>query len=180
MLFDSKVKHALAWGEYNVRRQQCEEGIAVLHKHDNNISLLRDVSRQMLSNYKKEMPAIVYQRCFYVIDEIERTQKAAEDLLKDDVAAFGKKMFATHEGLSKQYEVSCREIDILVDAVKGDKKVAGARMMGGGFGGCSINIVEEDYVPQLYEKLDKEYYKQTGSHTEMYKVKASDGAAILQ
>lgn len=180
VLFDSKVKHSLASGEYNVRRHQCEEGIEILRRYNKNIESLRDVSMQTLNDHKSEMPPIVYQRCFYVIDEISRTQQAAADLLKDDISAFGKKMFATHEGLSKQYEVSCAEIDILVDAVKCDKKVAGARMMGGGFGGCSINIVQEDYVDELFEKMDNMYFEKTGVRTIMYKVKASEGAAIMQ
>jgi galactokinase len=120
----------------------------------------------------------VYQRCKYVVDEIERVQLAVKDLLAGDIKAFGKKMFETHEGLSKLYEVSCPELDILVNAVKDNPHVLGARMMGGGFGGCTINIIKKSKVQATINTVAEVYAQQTAHTLKVHQVKIAEGTHI--
>lgn len=180
VLFDTGIKHSLAAGEYNLRRQYCEEGITILSKYHPDIKLLRDVPPDLLKEHKSELSETVYDCCLYIIDEIKRTQEACQDLQNAKVIAFGQKMYTTHDGLSRLYKVSCPELDFLVDAVKDNKQVAGARMMGGGFGGCTINLVAAEAVEGLFNQLEKEYKSNTGLQLKMYLVKAGDGAAMIE
>jgi galactokinase len=120
----------------------------------------------------------VYQRCKYVVDEIERVQLAVKDLLAGDIKAFGQKMFETHEGLSKLYEVSCPELDILVNAVKDNPYVLGARMMGGGFGGCTINIIKKSEVQATINSVAEVYAQQTAHTLKVHQVKIAQGTHI--
>jgi galactokinase len=117
----------------------------------------------------------VYNCCTYVIEEIARTKKAALLLQQNDLASFGKLMYATHEGLRQLYKVSCAELDFLVEQVAADKNVIGARMMGGGFGGCTINIVKEAVVNELIERVSLAYQKQFNVLPEAYVVETGDG-----
>ena len=143
VLCDTKVKHALVDSEYNTRRKECEAGVSLHRKHYPTVSSLRDVTSDMLEKHRRDLPEIVYQRCSYVVAEIARVQEAYIDLERGDVRAFGERMFETHEGLSKCYGVSCRELDFLVEEARKFDGVIGARMMGGGFGGCTINLVKK-------------------------------------
>ncbi|HBQ58721.1 MAG TPA: galactokinase, partial [Balneolaceae bacterium] len=115
VLCNSKVSHNLADSEYNVRRAQCEQGVEVLKKYDAGIQNLRDVSRELLEDHKSELNELIFRRCKFVLDENERVHAACKYLAEDDLEAFGKCMFDSHEGLSKEYEVSCRELDVLVE-----------------------------------------------------------------
>lgn len=178
VLFNSNVKHSLASSEYNVRRQQCEAGIALIQPHHPQIKNLRDVSMQMLDEYVKPKDQLVYRRCKFVVEEIERLTTACSDLKNGNLSALGKKMFATHEGLSKDYEVSCKELDFLAAAVKNNTKVLGARMMGGGFGGCTINIVKDEAIEQLTGTLYKDYKTSMGMELSAYTVQTNDGTGI--
>lgn len=178
VLFNSNVKHSLASSEYNVRRQQCEEGVAMLQVHYPHVKNLRDASKQMLDDHVKQKDALVYRRCKFVVEEIERLHTACADLKQGNLTALGKKMFATHEGLSKDYEVSCKELDFLAAAVKNNPAVLGARMMGGGFGGCTINIVKEEAIDELTGKLTKEYKASMGMGLSAYIVQTEDGSSI--
>jgi galactokinase len=180
VLFNSNVKHSLASSEYNVRRQQCEAGIALIQPHFPQVKSLRDASRQMLDDYVKPADELVYRRCKFIVEEIERLTTACDDLKQGQLASLGKKMFATHEGLSKDYEVSCKELDFLAAAVKNDPAVLGARMMGGGFGGCTINIVKEEAIDELTEKLYKLYKAAMGMELTAYIVQTNDGTGILK
>jgi galactokinase len=157
VLFNTNVKHALAESAYNTRRQQCEQGVAWIKEHHPEINSLRDVTPAMLQQYVLDKDEVVYKRCLYVVEEIQRLIEACDDLEKGNIKALGKKMFATHEGLSKLYEVSCKELDYLVDAVKDNDDVLGARMMGGGFGGCTINLVKEEAIDALVAKIAAGY-----------------------
>lgn len=177
VLFNSNVKHSLASSEYNVRRQQCEAGIALIQPHHPHIKNLRDASMQMLNEYVKPKDELVYRRCKFVVEEIERLNTACNDLKQGNLLALGKKMFATHEGLSKDYDVSCKELDFLASAVKNNPDVLGARMMGGGFGGCTINIVKDGTIEQLTETLYKEYKTVMGMELTAYIVQTSDGTS---
>lgn len=179
VLFNSNVSHSLASSGYNTRRQQCEQGVAWVRKHIPEVRSLRDVSQEMLRQYVLPKDALIYKRCQYVLEESLRLLAACEDLKKGDIAALGQKMFRTHEGLSREYEVSCSELDWLVQYVRNEKEVLGARMMGGGFGGCSINLVKENAVDALVEKVSAQYRQATGLTLDVYAVQIADGTGKI-
>ncbi len=179
VLLNTNVKHNLASSAYNERRQQCEQGVAWISAHENDIKALRDATVEMLDKYVLPHDALVYQRCRYVVDENNRLLQACNDLKAGDIKALGKKMFATHEGLSKQYEVSCAELDFLVNAVKDNPAVLGARMMGGGFGGCTINLVQEDAIEALITSVSAEYKEAMGLQLTAYVVTTDDGTSLV-
>ena len=179
VLVNSMVSHTLASSEYNVRRQQCEEGIAILKKHYPEITSLRDIEPAQLLQHKDELPPIVFDRCSYVVYEKERVLASCEALKKNDLATFGKLMFATHEGLSKKYSVSCTELDFLVECAQHITGVAGARMMGGGFGGCTINIVQADAVDNFTQKIQAAFTNLFKKTPEVYVTQIEDGAKII-
>ena len=175
VLLNSNVHHTLASGEYNIRRQYCEEGLSILKSHL-NIQSFRDIIRvEDLAVYKSSMAEKVYNCCQYVIEEIARTKKAAALLQQDNLIEFGKLMFATHEGLSKLYEVSCDELDFLVELASQNKNVIGARLMGGGFGGCTINLVANEGIDQFIEETTKAYQQHFNIIPEAYIVETADG-----
>ena len=157
VLFNTNVKHSLASNEYNTRRNECNQAVAWVRQTETAVESLRDVTELMLDQYVKPKSELIDRRSRFVVQEIERLLNGCEDLIKGDVQALGKKMFATHEGLSKMYEVSCKELDWLVDFVKDNPNVMGARMMGGGFGGCTINLVKEDAIEELVKSIQPAY-----------------------
>jgi galactokinase len=179
VLINSKVKHSLADSEYNTRRKECEEGVFVLQARFPNIKSLRDVSLDMLQKYRAEFPEVVYNRCYYVVSEIIRVQQATEDLARGDIKAFGSKMLETHEGLSKLYEVSCRELDFLVEHAKNFDGVLGSRMMGGGFGGCTINIVKDDKIESFIRQTSDAYKRAFDIDPSPYVVAVKDGTSVI-
>ncbi len=175
VLLNSNVQHTLVSGEYNIRRQRCEEGLSIL-KSRLNIQSFRDITRvEDLQVYKSNMPEKVYNCCLYVIEEIARAKKAAVHLQEDNLIAFGKLMNATHEGLSKLYEVSCEELDFLVTLAGKNSDVIGARLMGGGFGGCTINLVAVEGIDQFIKETSKAYQQHFGIIPEAYIVETADG-----
>ena len=141
-LCDTQVERALAESGYNQRRSQCEAGVALLQKHAPDVHSLRDVSLELLDAHRAEFDAIVYRRCRYVIEENLRVIAACDALESDDLPALGRLMNKSQQGLSQAYEVSCPELDVLAEAAAALPGVLGARMMGAGFGGCTINLVE--------------------------------------
>jgi len=177
ILLDTKVKHALASTEYNTRRNECNQAVEWVREHEPHVRSLRDVSEAMLDKYVLPKDKLIDRRSRFVIQEISRLITGCEDLEKGDIWALGKKMFATHDGLSKMYEVSCKELDYLVDFVRNNNAVIGARMMGGGFGGCTINLVMESAVPSLVKQVSAQYLQQTGIELDTYVVSISDGTA---
>jgi galactokinase len=179
LLLNTNVKHSLSSSEYNTRRQQCEQGVEWIKKHKPEVQSLRDATMQMLDEYVLPKDKLIYKRCKYVVEEIQRLLEGCNDLKRGDLQALGKKMFHTHEGLSKEYEVSCKELDILVDAVKHEPSVVGARMMGGGFGGCTINIVKEEAIEPLVKKLSEVYTAQTQLGLSAYIVQVEDGTGMI-
>jgi len=175
VLFNTNVEHSLASSEYNTRRKQCEQGVAWVKEHHPEVTALRDADMNMLNEYVLPKDEIIYKRCKYVVEEIDRLLRGSDDLERGDIKALGQKMFRTHEGLSKEYEVSCKELDFLVEAVKDNEAVIGARMMGGGFGGCTINIIKEEAIKDLKEKLSKEYTKAMGLELTTYIAQIENG-----
>lgn len=179
VLCDTQVKHSLASSEYNVRRQQCEEGVAILQKSFPEIKALRDVTPEMLEEKKDEMDEVTYRRCRYVTSENKRLAEGCEDLQRGDLEAFGRKMFATHKGLSEEYEVSCPELDVLAELAANDDAVLGARMMGGGFGGCTINLVKQEDVDAFVERMKQSYKEKTGKEILVYLTAIEEGTALV-
>jgi len=178
LLLNTNVKHALADSAYNKRRAQCEQGVAWVKEHYPNVNTLRDIDLTMLETHVKPKDLDVYTKCSFVVKEIGRLLTAAEQLENGNLQGLGKLMFETHEGLSKDYEVSCKELDFLVDAVKPLDYVLGARMMGGGFGGCTINIVKEEKIADLIEALSSEYLLQFGLKLGSYTVQTDNGTSL--
>jgi galactokinase len=179
VLFDTRVKHNLVDSEYNQRRQQCNEGLAFFRKHfDENIQNLSAVPLAYLQASRSQLDPTVYARCQYVIEENARILAACEDLQASRLKEFGIKMTATHEGLSKLYDVSCPELDFLVEALWHNEAVLGSRMMGGGFGGCTINIIHKEAIEGIFEKLSIDYKAFSGNELKMYSVVTADGSSI--
>lgn len=179
VLCNTGVKHSLVDSEYNTRRSECEQGVAILKKHYPEVKSLRDVSMEMVTRHRSELPGKVYDRCFYVTGEIKRVQEASADLQRGDLEAFGKKMFETHTGLSKLYEVSCAELDFLAGHAANFEGVLGARMMGGGFGGCTINIVRKQNVESFISSAREAYQKAFNLELITYIVHVKSGAGLL-
>lgn len=184
ILCDTGVKHSLGNSEYNTRRQECELGVKILQKHYPKIQHLRDVSSEMLNSYAQEFDQTSLKRCRYVVQEIERVMKACEDLQNNDLVAFGKKMYQTHQGLRDDYEVSCEELDFLVaEAQKlstiSTNFVLGSRMMGGGFGGCTINIVKKEQGDIFISKLELAYQSRFNRELDCYKIVIKEGTSIV-
>jgi galactokinase len=180
VLFNTNVKHSLASSAYNQRRQQCEQGVTWVQEEVSDIRSLRDVTLTMLEAYVAPRDTTIYRRCRYVIEEIERLSYACRDLLEGNIGALGKKMFATHEGLSEGYEVSCKELDFLVGAAKRYPVISGARMMGGGFGGCTINLVTGDFMDEISLSMTRQYSNAGLGELSTYIVKTADGAEIVR
>jgi len=156
-LCDTQVERALAESGYNERRGQCEGAVALLQKYEPAIASLRDVSLELLDAHRGEFEPVVYRRCRYVIEENARVLQACEALESGDLKGFGHLLNLSHEGLSKGYEVSCPELDHLAEAAQALPGVLGARMMGAGFGGCTINLVEAVAEEAFLKGMAKAY-----------------------
>ncbi len=180
VLCNTGVKHNLGDSEYNQRRAECEEGIRILQSAFPQIDSLRDVTMQMLSSQADKLSPIVYKRCKYVVEEIERVTIACEALENGDLRSFGQKMYKTHEALSKEYEVSCPELDFLVEHSQDFEAVVGARMMGGGFGGCTINLIKTDAVDEFIEKMSFAYHQAFNIQLQTYIVNISNGVEVIE
>ncbi len=179
VLCDTNVKHSLVDSEYNQRRLECEAGVALLKKHYPEVTTLRDASEDMLRRHANEFPHKVFDRCLYVVQEIRRVEEAASDLAADRLNAFGEKMYQTHEGLSRLYEVSCEELDFLVNEAK-SFQVVGSRMMGGGFGGCTINIIHHRDTHRFIEAAGAAYKQKFGIDMGSYVVSLEDGTSTIK
>ncbi len=154
---DTLVRRELAASEYNVRRGQCEEAVELLRAHAPSVRSLRDVSLDLLGEHEAEFDPVIFRRAKYVVEENRRVEEASADLLRGDFKTFGERMAASHEGLRDGYEVSSAELDALVEAALAAPGVLGARMMGAGFGGCTINLVEADAVPEFKNRVTWSY-----------------------
>jgi galactokinase len=175
---DTGVKHNLAENEYNLRREQCEKGVEIMKENGFPILSLRDLSLAELEENKTQMKDLIFRRCSYVIEENERLQNALRAMEKNDWKSFGEQLYGSHEGLRHKYEVSCRELDILVEATYDMPFVLGARMMGGGFGGCTINLVQNEAIPEFKTQLQKAYVAHFEKPLKIYEMKLSDGVGM--
>ena len=180
MLVDTHVKHSLASSAYNERRADCEEGVALLRKLLPGIKSLHDVSAAQLERCRDRLPAAIFKRCQFITQEIARTRHAAQALKDSDLTAFGQYMFESHAGLRDRYEVSCPELDLLVDlAAKRPDIVLGGRLMGGGFGGCTINLIWPDKEMEFKELIATDYFTSFRINPEFLPVKLSQGIHLI-
>ncbi len=176
-LVNTHVKHSLASSEYNLRQEECNKGVKYFQNLDNNIQSLRDVPLQMIEEDKNKPDTISYNRCKYVVEENERVKKATQALNNKDYLLFGQFMYQSHEGLQKLYEVSCKELDFLVEQTKAMDKVLGSRMMGGGFGGCTLNLLKKPFAAKFEKEIKQKYKEEFGIEADIYFVKISDGTS---
>jgi galactokinase len=179
VLLNTNIKHSLASSAYNSRRQECEQAVAWVKEYEPIVNSLRDVTEEMLDKYVLPKDKLIDKRSRFVVKEIARLQTACTDLQNGNLQALGKKMFETHDGLSKDYEVSCKELDFLVDAVRNNENVIGARMMGGGFGGCTINIVKNEGIDELVKTLSKKYLQEMDLPLTAIVANIEDGTSML-
>jgi galactokinase len=180
LLLNTNVSHNLATSEYNTRREECEQALTVIQKDHPAYDFLAEVPEHIIETYKEKLSGKVYQRALFVSRENARTLKAAELIQSGDIKGFGKLMYQTHEGLSKNYEVSCPELDFLVDLSKDISQVVGSRMMGGGFGGCTINLVEEGFVNEFMDLASKAYKEQFDINLTSILVATSNGVETVK
>jgi len=179
ILLNTCVTHALVDGEYNKRRESCERVVTAIAKNHPDVKLLRDTNLEQLKEVKGEVTEVDYKRAEFVIEEIQRLLDTCEALKNDDFETVGKKMYETHEGLSKKYEVSCKELDFLNEQAK-QWGVTGSRVMGGGFGGCTINLVKDEKAKTFVEKASEAYEKAFGFRPKVYDVVIKDGARRIE
>ena len=176
VICNTMVKHALAAGEYNTRRAQCEEGVRLLAQVLPPIRALRDVTRSELEQHRSRLPETIYRRCRHVVTENERVHKLASALQSGEENAAGELMAESHRSLRDDYEVSCAELDLMVDLAARQKGVFGARMTGGGFGGCTVNLVHAAESLEFRRNVASAYRSATGLDPDIYVCKPSQGA----
>ena len=177
VICNSMVKHNHAAGEYNRRRADCETGVSILRQSVANVKALRDVTLADLEAHRRELPEVVYRRCRHVISENQRVLDAAGALRSGDLDRFGQLMRESHRSMRDDYEISCPELDLLVDIASGCDGVYGSRMTGGGFGGCTISLVRSQAVKEFQKTISKKYKDTTGIEAPIYVCSAAQGAA---
>jgi len=177
LLVDSLVKHNLGATEYNVRRKECEEAVKALNRQFPEINSLRDAHLNHLKSIKPQISEKVYERARFVIEEITRVDQACEAIEANNLAELGRLIYASHDGLQNQYEVSCEELDFLVDFTRDKEGILGSRMMGGGFGGCTINLIHSDYQERFSNEVSEAYFKEFGKRPRVYAVKTANGSS---
>ncbi len=175
ILVNTNVKHSLSDSAYNERRATCEAVSKLL-----SVKALRDVTIDQLESVKNKIHKENYEKALYVIKEIERTKQACLAIEDNDLGTLGNLLFKSHEGLSKRYKVSCNELDFLVEFAKANPYVLGARMMGGGFGGCTINLIAKDEVKNFTKKVSKAYLEVFGKSCSVYNIKLSQGTHLIE
>jgi galactokinase len=176
VICNTMVKHVLAGGEYNRRRADCESGVKILRRHLPKVTALRDVTLPDLEGHKSELSEVVYRRCRHVITENQRVLDAAGALRSGDLSLFGRLMYESHRSLRDDYEVSCRELDLLVEIASDCEGVYGSRMTGGGFGGCTITLVRSDVAKRFPQEIAARYKDATGITPDVYVCSAAQGA----
>jgi galactokinase len=177
VLFDTGVKHSLASTEYNTRRGECEAGVERIRRDHPVVHSLRDVTMDMLSWYREDLDPVIYQRCRFVIEENARVFGTCSAMQRGDLQAVGGFMSASHKGLRDDYQVSCPELDLLESMARKETGILGARMMGGGFGGCTINLVREEALESIAGRFGRAYKASTGIELKHWTVVTGDGAS---
>ena len=180
LLLNTRVSHNLADSDYNSRREECEAAIWIIQLKNPQIKSLRDVDFNLLENYRSELTGQTYQRCLYVLQENERVQAAAKALRYNDIQALGKLMYASHRGLQNQYEVSCQELDFMVNYAEEKEFIYGSRMMGGGFGGCTINLIKSENIEGYITEVSEAYFERFKIYPDAIEVAPSAGTEIIK
>lgn len=175
MLINTNVKHSLSDSAYNDRRKVCEKVSKLL-----DVKALRDVNEQDLKLIKNQISLESYQKALYVVQENARVIEASKAIVINDMQSFGDLMYASHKGLSEQYKVSCDELDFLVDATKDNANILGARMMGGGFGGCTINLIKKTETESFKKYITKFYLQKFKKNCSIYTAHLSDGTQLIE
>ena len=176
---DSGVQRALASSKYNERRGECEQGVAHFQEIDDSVRALRDVSMDMLESYGDRLDKTVRHRCRHVVTENARVENAARALRKSDYETLGTLMNESHKSLRTLYEVSSKELNVLVDTAQKTEGVLGARMTGAGFGGCTVNLVHEEALPDLRQRLEASYERECGRSPTLYVIQQNTEATVL-
>lgn len=179
LLCNSNVSHSLASSEYNERRQQCETGVAILKKKFAKVHSLRDATLEQLDTVRSEMDQKVYLRCKYVIEENGRVAAFTDALNKKDLRAAGGILKCAQQAMASEYEISCPEIDLMADFANNHPKVLGARMMGGGFGGCTLNLIEKGSEDEFVKELNSAYTKRFNKEVTPIAVRIADGVELI-
>ena len=174
VLINTNVSHNLVDAEYNDRREVCEKVARLL-----NVKALRDATEGSLFDIKSQITESDYQKALYIIQENKRVLKAGEMIAKNDIIGLGKLLFEAHQGAKNQFKISCKELDFLVEKAEENPNVIGSRMMGGGFGGCTINIVKKEAVKEFTDKISKKYHNTFGINNSVYFIKLSQGTHII-
>jgi len=180
VICNTMVKHELASGEYNKRRADCEAGVRYLSRRLPHIKALRDLNSQELDQYGQELDETVMRRARHVVSEDERVQQAAEALASGDLKAFGQLMEQSHRSLRCDFEVSCAELDTMVELARKVEGVYGARMTGGGFGGCTINLVKASQVARFKDIVAQGYRQATGLTPQIFVLVAAEGGGRVE
>jgi galactokinase len=180
VICNTMVKHSHAGGEYGARRAEVEEGTTILQRHRPEIRLLRDATVEDLNRWGHEMAPNILKRCRHIITENIRTVAAADALETNDLTALGRLMAEAHASYRDDFEASCPEADIMVELANEQKGCVGARLTGGGFGGCTVNLVESEHAQQFASNVSAGYHEATGIHSEIYQSHASAGAHKVQ
>ena len=180
VICNSMVKHSLAGGgEYNARRAEVQTGLEILQRHNPGIHTLRDVTEDELRRYESEMPDNIFRRCLHVVTEDRRVMQAADALRQQDFLGFGRLMYEAHASMRDNYAASCMETDLLVELASRQPGCFGARITGGGFGGCTINLVDAEHADRFVKNVRAGYEQAAGIQADIYLSRASDGAGPL-
>jgi galactokinase len=179
LIANSRVRHQHAGGEYNLRREACEEGVRLLSRYLGPIQALRDVTPQQLESKRRKLPELIYRRCRHIVTENERVLEAERALKAGDFAACGRAMNASHVSMRDDFEITCPEVDMLAGLAQNVKGVYGSRMTGGGFGGCTISLIEASAIDKASQMLTDGYRIAMGRDVDIYVCAPSDGARLI-
>ena len=178
VMINTNVKHEHTTSGYNDRANECKEIVELLTAFDPQIKSISEIDFNTLNKVSLDWPEHLKRRATFILNENDRVRKFSDSMKKEDVQELGNLLYQSHHGLQHLYEVSCTELDLLVDLTKDLDDVLGARMMGGGFGGCTINLMKSDKANEIPSSLMKVYQKRTGIEAESYFVKISEGASV--
>ncbi len=179
VLLNTQVKHSLIDTPFNQRQEECRNGLREIQKTDNNVRFLRHATSAHLKNIREKISSLIHRRCSYVIEENERVLEAVKLLESGEWEKLGSLLYESHVGLQHKYEVSCPELDFLVDQTRDKSDVLGSRMMGGGFGGCTLNLVRKSYVDTFLAEMKELYHNRFNIELTSYIVSISHGSGII-
>lgn len=179
VICNSKVSRTHSVQDYQSRREQCKQGIEIINQDELFVNSIRDISPEMLYQHKRKLDPIVYKRCHFVIHENIRVEKAVHFLEVGNWKAFGEILYQSHYGLRDEYEMSCPELDFLVALTESNEQVLGARMTGGGFGGCTINIVKTDSLESFATNMKEAYLEEFDRVLDVFAVDLADGVSLI-